>query len=319
MGFAGVWALERIQKLAPAIRRWLRAGLLVTAAALVMYPVVPLLQYYAYVNESPERRPLVGLSRQMVAANRGEPVYISSSPAFMLTAGIPYVPELHLIMAGVQHALLPDSQIIGRLFERHGPATLLLNDEDAAVIQRTARLIPWPGTANQAANLQGYGLYTLDTSTPLVKPDFVLDGDRRANLRPAVTVDIAIGDGLQLIGYDLPDHIAPGQTLKLALYWQATGQMPDATYMGFAHLFDAQTMQLLAQDDHILGQDQYPLNAWQLDDVVVDQYTLALSPAAVSEDVLIQVGAYTWPDTIRLAVAGNSDNLVELKPVHVSR
>jgi hypothetical protein len=318
MGCVTVWALERLQKLAPARRRWLTAGLLVAVALLAAFPTLPLFQYYAYINDNHlSGDPLLELSRQMVAANRGEPVYISPSAAFLYTAGIPYVPELHLIMAGIQHALLPPDQIIGRLFALPGPATLLLDDEDAAAIQRTAALIPWPGAANQAAHRQGFGLYTLDLSTPLVKPDFVLTGAQRANLRPLVTVNLAVGDGLRLIGYDVPDHLAPGQTLNLAFYWQRTGPMPDATYMGYAHLFDAQTMQLLAQDDHLLGHDQYPVNAWQPDEVVVDRFALSLPAGSAAASVRVQAGAYTWPDTVRLTVAGNPDNQIELRSVSV--
>jgi hypothetical protein len=126
-----------------------------------------------------------------------------------------------------------------------------------------------------------------------------------------------VGDNLRLVGYDLPGQAAPGQTLNLALYWEATGAMPDRTYVGFAHVLDAKTMELLAQDDHLLGQNQYPVNAWQLGDLVVDHYALALPAGLNASGLLVQVGAYTWPDVVRLAVPGYPDNVIVLKPVGV--
>ena len=321
MGFTAAWVWEQINRRVPApMKRRAQGSLVAMLAAAILFPLAPLSQYYDYVNVNHyEGAPLLALSREMVAANRGEPVYIGFSEAFRITLGIPYLPELHLIMAGIPHSLLPPNQIIGQLFAGHGPAMLLLDDAQAATIERAAHLIPWPSAANQAAHAQGFGLYTLDTATPLEKPDFVLTLDRLGRLPPKATMDISVGGNLKLIGYDLPDHIAPGQTLTLTLYWRNIGPMPEATYMGFAHLFDTKSMQLLAQDDHILGHDQYPVNAWQLNDIVVDRYALPLSANATPASIIIQIGAYTWPDTQRLNVPGNPDNQVMLKPVSVTK
>jgi hypothetical protein len=280
--------------------------------------LVPLFQFYTFVNQTnASGYPLLALSRAMVAANHGERVYISQSVSFMHITGVPYVPQLHLILAGIQHAFLPADAIIGQLFEAPGPALLLLGDEDAAQLQRVAHLDPWPGAASQAAHAQGFGLYTLDAAAPLVKPDFVLTGERARNVQPSRAVDIAVG-GLRLIGYDLPEAIAPGETLSLVLYWEALGAVPAGTYMGFAHLVDPATNELLAQDDHRLGQAQYPVNAWQPGEVVVDRYELPVS-AAAAEEVVVRIGAYTWPDLARLPVPGHADNVIYLQPVMVRR
>ena len=77
MGFVAAWGWEQIERhTTAAARRLSQTGLLAVLAAGVLLPLVPLSQYYDFVNLNHNSgQQLLELSRQMVAANRGEPVY----------------------------------------------------------------------------------------------------------------------------------------------------------------------------------------------------------------------------------------------------
>lgn len=153
-------------------------------------------------------------------------------------------------------------------------------------------------------------LHVLDAGS-LTKPDFVLTGDRLAHLQPQVTLTTPVGSGLQLLGYDLSVPVGDAQSLELTLYWRAVDVVPQQTYIGFAHVLDAQTRTLLGQDDHALGRDLYPPYAWQLDEVIVDRYVLPKMPL---DQVLVQVGVYTWPDLKRLPTPNDANDVIILTP-----
>ncbi len=287
---------------------------------LVAYPLVPLFQYYDFIEKNHlSGHALLYLSRQMVEANQGEPVYISTSMRVMGISGIPYVPRAYLLLANIYQEFLPPEQIIGRLFEFPESAVMLISDEDAASIRQVASLTPWPGAANEEAHWPGYGLYTLDTEPPLIKPDFVLTGNSALDVAPKVPVGVLVGGGIELIGYDAPTSAAAGETLNLTFYWRATEPMPHGTYIGFVHLYNPATTTLIAQDDHVLGQDQYPANAWQPDEVVVDRYALRVPDDTAPGQYALRAGVYTWPDLTRLNVPGHSDDVIELGPMDVGQ
>jgi hypothetical protein len=307
----------RIGMLSQPARCWAAVAALALAAMLVVYSLVSLPRYYGSVEENHRSgHTLLALSRQMVEENHGEPVYISTSSRMMGVHGIPYVPHAYLLFADLYQEFLPPEQIIGRLFESPGRATMLISDEDAAIIQQVASLTPWRSIANEEALALGYGVYALDVETPLVKPDFVWAGERALGVAPGVAVGVQVGDMVELMGHDVPTNVAPGATLELTFYWRTVGPVPHETYVGFVHLVDS-AMALVAQDDHVLGQERYPLSAWQPDEVVVEHYSLHVPSDALAGRYVLQAGVYTWPDLTRLAVPGHPDDIVALGSVDV--
>ncbi|HRO91396.1 MAG TPA: hypothetical protein PLC06_12930, partial [Promineifilum sp.] len=124
---------------------------------------------------------------------------------------------------------------------------------------------------------------------------------------------------VRLLGCEPPPAVAPGETLTLNCYWQAVGEMPLAHYTTFAHLIAVDNGLLLAQDDHVLGRERYPLNAWQSGEIIRETYSLAIPADAAAGEYRIALGIYTWPDLIRLAVPDNPDNVAVLAPVYVER
>jgi 4-amino-4-deoxy-L-arabinose transferase-like glycosyltransferase len=314
LGFLFVAVVGRVRQVDTAGGRWHTAVVLVISLVLAAYPVGSLWQYYALINDSNSSgRPLLEISRYAVEQNRGERVYISSIEELSFLTGLPYVPQAAFLMAGIHHEFLPPAQIVGRLFEHPEPAFLILSDRDAALVGQTAVLERVDISANKAAARRHYGLYHLDSSVPLSKPDFVLAaGDLPDGLGPAIPV----GEGVLLLGCDMPETAVIGQQLSFNCYWQAGQAMPPAMYVSFVHLINAGAT-LVAQDDHILGQESYPLTAWQPDEIIRENYTLALPAHLEPGEYQLWLGIYRWPELERLAVPGNPDNVVILPVIHL--
>jgi hypothetical protein len=288
------------------------------AVPLVAIQPLALFRYYESIKaQDLSGRVLLSLCEEIVAENHGERVYVSSTHKMMRVAGIPYVPHSHFLLADIHQEFLAPAQIIGRLLEDSGPAMLLLDDESAAVVGRVAPLTPWPSAANAEAQQMGYGLYTLDAGAALVKPDHVLTGEEALAVEPKTAVGTVLGGGVELMGYDLPAGTVPGETLPLTVYWRTTASLPQGTYVGFVHLFDPAAA-LVAQNDHLLGGESYPLGAWQPDEVVVETYGLLVPEDAALGSYALRAGIYTWPDLDRLAVPGHADDIVELGTVEVA-
>jgi hypothetical protein len=309
MGMVLAAALKRFAGLA---KRWAAIVGLACGVMLAVFPLIALFQYYAWVEENQlGGQILLDLSRHIVEVNQGEPVYVSSTPRMMHVHGIPYVPHAYMLLAGIRQEFLPPEQILGRLYESSDGAFLLVTDDDATMLQQSATLIPWDGAANEKAHLRGYGLYTLDTEKPLIKPDFVLEGEPAQRAAPQATTGAVLGGQIELIGYDVLGEPWPGGVVELAVYWRALGSAPGGIYVGFVHLLDASGA-LAAQDDHVLGQDRYPVGAWQRDEIVIDRYLLPVPEDASPGEYTLWAGIYTWPDLVRLEVVEHPDDIVEL-------
>ena len=303
----------RIARVPETRQRWLYGGLLAALLLLLLIPPLAGLfrTYEDMVADHLDGRTILELTRYAVDNNQGEPVYVSTIEELANVRGIPYVPHAAYLLADIHHEFLPPGEIIGRLYEKPGPAFFLLSDRDAATVAEVAPLERVALPANEIAALQGYGLYRLASAEGLAQPDFVLAAaDAPAGLSPSVT----FGDSVQLLGCAAPQVAADALTLDC--YWQAAGEPPPHQTMTFAHLLLPDGSQLVAQDDHILGQQRYPLNAWQPGEVVRESYRLPLPTGAAGEFGL-QLGIYTWPDQVRLAVPGNADNVAVLPPVRI--
>ena len=300
--------------------RWQMAVGGVLTLLLIGYPLLMMRDYVATVQaDLRDGRSILTATHWIVDHHQpDERVYLSERRKLDHVPSVLYVPSAYFIFNGIHHEFLPTEQILGRLYAYPQPTTLILADEDLPAIEQIAQLIPID-TGAMTSDL-GYGVYQVATAVALNKPDFVTDAS-------AIPPDLAegglIGDGAELLGCQSPPSATAGETITVTCFWQAIAPMPDGNYMGFVHLFDPATGTLLAQDDHILGRERYPLNAWQAGEVVVDVYTLqipnetAVSPTAVNTYDL-WVGIYTWPDLIRLDVPNSDEDVVRLQPLAVS-
>lgn len=128
---------------------------------------------------------------------------------------------------------------------------------------------------------------------------------------------VALGNGVEILGYDVDGRVDPGDTLHLVLYWTVKAEPdPSLDYRFFNHLIDERE-QKWGQKDGI----GYPVGRWEKGDVVVGWYDIAVSPDAPPGRYWVMTGMYAYPDLIRAPVLDEqgrtvSDN-VRLGPIMV--
>ena len=114
-------------------------------------------------------------------------------------------------------------------------------------------------------------------------------------------------DRIQLLGYDLDSFRAePGQTLHLALYWEALREM-DRDYLVFTHLL-SDDERIYGQHDKMAASDAYPTSDWKKGTVIRDKFEILISPDTPPGDYILEVGLYSTYDGIqRLPLESGGD------------
>ncbi len=132
-------------------------------------------------------------------------------------------------------------------------------------------------------------------------------------VEPAVTLPATWRNGIELLGYTLEGTSAPGETLTVTLFYRATAA-PTANYTAFVHLLGPARPDgspLWAQADSEPCSGALPTGAWRPGDVVRDTVTLTAPADAAAGEFMLATGFYSWPDLVRLPVAGG--DAVELR------
>jgi len=117
---------------------------------------------------------------------------------------------------------------------------------------------------------------------------------------PDHPLDIRAGESIALLGYDAPERVSPGETLRIALYWHALRPVRD-NLMVFVHVFDPDGA-LVTQTDAIPVYWTYPTTAWQPGDYVRDVHVVPLDTTLPRGDYSIAVGIYNAATGERLAL-----------------
>lgn len=140
----------------------------------------------------------------------------------------------------------------------------------------------------------------------------------RAETAPGMyAVDVTLGDGVALLGYDLRGDTAPGQQIDVVLYWRTYAPI-NSDYNIFVHL--------LGPDGNLMGQFDapplgklYPTMSWKKDFIFTHVATLKIPADAVPGEYSLLTGMYTYPDLQRLTVITErpfaENNLVWLQNV----
>jgi hypothetical protein len=203
---------------------------------------------------------------------------------------------------------------------------LSLRDEGGITVQSQTKPIArsyatslWPTNAIVASRYQmpldpllPAGRYDLviavdDIQTGEGLGEFVLplgveiQGRERSYTIPSMQVklDVSFGNQMHLLGYDLSRE--EGE-LRLGLHWQALQQMEE-DYKVFVHLFDPATEVIVAQDDAMPRQNQYPTSWWAEGEVVSDEITLSMKDLPPGRYHLA-LGVYDPQTMDRLAAVG---------------
>jgi hypothetical protein len=118
-----------------------------------------------------------------------------------------------------------------------------------------------------------------------------------------------LGNQIELIGYDMDRRAAaPGETIRLTLYWRARATMP-IDYTVFTHVLERPET-LWAQHDKPLAP---PPTTWTIGQVVSDTYTLTIKPDAPPGVYEVEVGVYdpASPAFDRLRVIADDGRITE--------
>ena len=117
-----------------------------------------------------------------------------------------------------------------------------------------------------------------------------------------------LGEAVQFLGYDLSSNeVAPGETLRLTLYWQALQEM-EISYTVFTHLLDP-GQRVWGQLDSIPGTGVMPTTSWLGGEVVTDRYEIVVNPEAPPGEYTVEIGMYDADTGQRLPVYGDDQAL----------
>jgi 4-amino-4-deoxy-L-arabinose transferase-like glycosyltransferase len=100
-----------------------------------------------------------------------------------------------------------------------------------------------------------------------------------------------VGDDVLLLGYGLSaEEVAPGDTLKLVLYWQAEDEI-GVSYTVFTHLLDAGG-RIWGQMDGLPLGGEAPTTSWVKGEIITDEYAIAVDQEAPPGEYVIEIGMY---------------------------
>ena len=99
-------------------------------------------------------------------------------------------------------------------------------------------------------------------------------------------------------------------SLTLTITWQAVRPVAN-DYTTFVHVLTADNTKA-AQRDSRPCDSECPTDTWQLGEIIVDRYELALNPDAPSGPYHLAVGLYLLETGDRAAVVGQDDQMVIL-------
>jgi hypothetical protein len=107
---------------------------------------------------------------------------------------------------------------------------------------------------------------------------------------------IRYGSSLELLGYEMSRRIvAPGEAVNVRLYWRATAAV-SRNYSVYLHVRTPDGG-FVGQYDSIPGGGLLPTSIWRPGDVLVDNYTIPISPTLVTPGMAnLSVGLYSVPN-----------------------
>jgi hypothetical protein len=108
-------------------------------------------------------------------------------------------------------------------------------------------------------------------------------------------LDLRLGEGVQLLGYDLERSPEAGQHLRLTLHWQCLAEMT-TSYTVFTHALDSDNV-VRGQVDSVPMGGHAPTTSWVEGEVITDPYEIALDPEALEGEYVVEIGMYD-PETL---------------------
>jgi hypothetical protein len=127
-------------------------------------------------------------------------------------------------------------------------------------------------------------------------------------------VNVELGAGVRLLGYDLfAEPLPGGGRLRVQLYWQGQAELA-RSYTVFVQLLDPAGV-LVAQHDGLPAEGAASTTSWVAGEVITDRHLVEFGVLAPGVYRLV-VGMYDSETGERLPVAGGPD-YIELEPVPI--
>jgi hypothetical protein len=102
-------------------------------------------------------------------------------------------------------------------------------------------------------------------------------------------VTVTFNNGIELVAAAVLDDPTPGVPMRVALDWR-TDEPVDEPVVAFTHLMCEG--RLVAQRDAIPGNGQFPVRTWEADEVIRDQFAVAMPEDLPEGACEVQVGLY---------------------------
>jgi len=130
---------------------------------------------------------------------------------------------------------------------------------------------------------------------------------------PQIDLEVNFGDQARLVGLDLPRvRAGAGEQLSLTLYWQALSKL-DRDWTVFVHLLNDDG-QIVAQQDQIPGDGQFPTTGWLAGEYVTDSFSILIPAKVRPGRYWLEIGLYDANDFSRLPMVETgqviSDHLI---------
>jgi hypothetical protein len=125
---------------------------------------------------------------------------------------------------------------------------------------------------------------------------------------PRIVTGAKLGDGIQLVGYDLNDltsqgetiHRHPGEALRLSLFWQTSIPLQE-DYTVFVQLLETDGRLWWQRDSHPVD-GLCPTSSWQVGEKVHDNYVVEIPLDAPPGEYHLVTGMYSLATMERLPV-----------------
>jgi len=119
--------------------------------------------------------------------------------------------------------------------------------------------------------------------------------------QPQVNLEADFGGQAILTGLDIAAQtVAPGDTLKVRLYWQAAAEF-DVDYTAFVHLIGPDGL-LYGQVDQPPGAGAFPTTGWLSGEYIRDDYSITVADNSPAGDYQLEIGLYKPATGERLPV-----------------
>lgn len=153
------------------------------------------------------------------------------------------------------------------------------------------------GTRLPVSDTQGHPI------APPVVGHIVVVSPQPPEPQPDHPLAARLGEGIELIGADIPPAIQVGDHAQVTLYWKAR-QPLNHDYVAFIHLWRPGDEVPLAQHDSPPRGGWYPVSAWAPEDIIPDAHALEI-PSTVPPGVYpLWAGLYDPANGTRLAAYG---------------